>query len=397
MSSTITVKPLPSLDSTLSNNKDHHIGNPPNSFQNPWPSYIKIGPLSAFQHRFGSHPEKKFVPVPQGPNGTRSPELVKIRRPDWAQGSSNTQPTEDKLKATWLGHASFLLELPVQPGATRGIRILCDPVFSERTSPVSFLGPKRYTPPPCTLDELPEVDIVAISHDHYDHLDLAAVQQIYHKRKGQVHFLAGLNNKAWFLQNLGCEADEVTDADWWDAFEVDVEKLGQVRVTVCPSQHGSGRSALNMGHTLWCSFAFCGAGKSVYFAGDTAYQAENTPSPCPIFKEIGQSLGPFDLALLPIGLMTPASFMGSVHATPEQSLRIHEEVGSWLSIGMHYGTVRGGISGQYEDVRAPPRRWREAAEKEGVWCGGGVEGDGEAVDVSTKGVGLCDVGETVVV
>ncbi|KAK4569786.1 hypothetical protein LTR86_002755 [Recurvomyces mirabilis] len=391
MVSSVTVKPLPPCNQEYSHNKDHHFGSPPQTFQNPWNSFQKLGLVSAFQHRFGNHPEKKFVPVPQGPNGTRSTELVNVRKPNW--GAGNT----DRLKATWIGHASFLIEFPAQAGAERGIRILCDPVFSERTSPAQWIGPKRYTPTPCTLDELPDVDIIAISHDHYDHLDIATVQHIYARQKGKVHFIAGLNNKTWFLQNVGCQASEVTDADWWDSFDLSVEGLGSVNITCCPTQHGSGRAVGSFGHTLWCSFAFEAGGKRVYFSGDTAYQAMNTPAPCPAFKQIGETLGPFDLAMVPIGLMTPHSFMGGVHATPEQSLRIHEAVKSRISLGMHYGTVRGGISGQYEDVRDPPRRWRVAAEKEGVWRGGGIEGDGRPIDTTKQGVGLCDVGETVIV
>ncbi|KAK0365958.1 hypothetical protein LTR94_004963 [Friedmanniomyces endolithicus] len=392
MVATVTVKTLPPRTPKAGSAKEHHVGNPPTSFRNPWPSNGKGNSLmSTFQMRFGSNPERKFVPVPEGPNGTRSDELVKVRKPDW--GAKH----KDRLKATWIGHASFLVEMPAIPGAKRGLRILCDPVFSERTSPVSFLGPKRYTPTPITLDELPDVDIICISHDHYDHLDIASVQHIYNKRKGHLHFIAGLNNKPWFMQNLGCEANEVTDADWWDSFEINTTEFGSVKITCCPTQHFSGRNALNMGHTLWCSWAFEANGKKLYFSGDTAYQAVDTPSPCPAFNQIGEVLGPFDLAMLPIGLMTPHAFMGGVHATPEQSIHIHKEIKSKLSIGMHYGTVRGGLSGQFEDVRDPPRRWKAAAEKEGMWCGGGVEGDGKAINTAKKGVGLCDIGETVAV
>jgi N-acyl-phosphatidylethanolamine-hydrolysing phospholipase D len=391
MASTVKVQGLPSRNPHPNASKDHHVGNPPNSFRNPWPSFQKLAFGSLISARFGTHPEKKFVPVPEGPNGTRSKELVNVLRPDWGAGK------DDALKATWIGHASFLIELPAQQGADRGVRILCDPVFSERTSPVQFLGPKRYTPTPCTLEELPDIDIVLISHDHYDHLDYATVKHIYNRRKEYVHFLAGLNNKAWFMQHVGCRGDEVTDADWWDSFHFEVKGIGSVDITCCPIQHGSGRSATNMAHTLWCSFVIEGGGKMVYFSGDTAYQAMNTPSPCPAFEQIGTVFGGFDLAMLPIGLMTPHSFMGAVHATPEQSIQIHKTIKSRLSIGMHYGTVRGGISGQYEDVRDPPRRWKAAAEKEGLWLGGGVEGTGPSVDLSRAGVGLCHVGETIAI
>ena len=380
MSSCVKVKNLPSRSPHATPQKDHHTGN---TFDNPWPSKKKIGLGAALSARFGSNPERNYAPVPEGPNGTRSQELVNIRKPTWGA----KEP--DRMRATWIGHASWMLETPTLPGAERGIRILCDPVFSERTSFSQWIGPKRYSPTPCTLEELPEVDVVLISHDHYDHLDLATVQHIYNKQKDRVHFLAGLNNAKWFVANVGCQPHEATDADWWDSFEVTVEDLGSVTLTCCPAQHASGRNALHMNSTLWCSWAISTQEKSVYFAGDTAYQAEGTSSPCPAFSEIGEALGPFDLALLPIGLMTPHSFMGGVHATPEQSIGIHKEIRARTSLGMHYGTVRGGISAQYEDVREPPRRWRVAAQKAGLWRGGGVEGDGSPVDLSEAGVGLC--------
>jgi len=387
----VSVRSLPPSNTNVVGNKDHHVGNPPKSFVNPWPSSTQLGLASAMQHRFGNKAEKNNVPVPQGPDGTRSEELVKVLRPDWAANQ------KDRLRATWIGHASFLVETPVEAGAERGVRILFDPVFAERTSPFTWLGPKRYTPTPCLPDELPDVDVVCISHNHYDHLDFTFISELYRKRKGHLHILAGLNNKAWFTQHVGCQTDEVSDLDWWDSCEVKVEGVGSLRLTCCPTQHGSARSLSDRDHTLWCSWALEAGDKKLYFAGDTAYQAVGTPSPCPVFPTIGQTLGPFDISLLPIGLMTPATFMGTVHATPEQSLQIHKEIKSKLSIGMHYGTVRGGISAQYEDVRDPPRRWREAAEKEGLWRGGGVEGTGTPVDTSKHGVGLCHVGETVVI
>ena len=389
MASSVATKALPSRRPESWEAEAHHNGNPPTSFNNPWPSFKQHSMGLAFKARFGNNPEKKFVPVPQGPDGTRSDELVRVRRPDW--GMANI----DRVRATWIGHASFLIEMPAAPGAERGVRILCDPVFSERTSPSQWLGPKRYTPTPCSLEDLPDVDIICISHNHYDHLDYATVQHVYNKRKGHVHVFAGLGNKPWFAQQLAVQPSEVTDSDWWDSYDVSVEGLGGIKLTCCPTQHFSGRSPFDQGNTLWCSWAIEAGGKKVYFSGDTAYQAQDTPSPCPAFARIGEILGPFDLALVPIGLMTPASFMGTVHATPEQSLCIHKEVKSKLSIGMHYGTVRGGISAHYEDVRDPPRRWRAAAEKEGLWCGGGVEGDGGPVDTTKQGVGLCDIGETV--
>lgn len=393
MSDRISIRQLPPRNPDPSPVKNsHHIDSGPSGFKNPWPSFSSHASRSEiFQLRFGKHPDKNNVPVPEGPNGTRSTELVKVLTPKWGADAP------DKLRATWLGHASFLIETPAAPGARRGIRILFDPVFSERTSPFNWIGPKRYTPTPCAIDELPDIDVICISHNHYDHLDINTVTPLYQKHKGKLHFLVGLNIKSWFVDHVGCASEEVTELDWWDRCEFDVKDLGTAQFTCTPAQHTSGRTIWDTGKTLWCSWALEAGGKKFWFAGDTAYQAQGTPSPCPAFQEIGETVGPFDLALLPIGLYSPPSFMGNVHVTPEQSFQIHLDVKSKHSIGMHYGTVRGGLSGAFEDVRDPPRRWRAIAEKASAWRGGGIEGDGKSVDFSDDGVGLCHVGETVTV
>ncbi|KAK3710556.1 hypothetical protein LTR37_010183 [Vermiconidia calcicola] len=390
MASTVVVIPLESRNPEPSSGKDHHVGDPPTSFKNPWPSFKDINLFSAFNLKFGNNSEKDFRPVPEGPNGTRSEELVKVRTPDWGVDK------KERLRATWIGHASFFVQTPAAQGAERGIRVLFDPVFSERTSPVGWLGPKRYTPTPCRVDELPDVDIVCISHSHYDHLDYYAVLDLYKRGKEKIHFFVPLNNKAWFVKHI-CPPENVTELDWWDSCQADVEGVGSVRLTCTPSQHASARSGWDKDRTLWSSWALEANGKKLYFSGDTGYQAVDTPSPCPAFVQIGKAFGAFDLAMLPIGLFKPPNFMAAVHSGPEQSLNIHKEINSKLSIGMHYGTVRGGISAQYEDVLEPPRRWRDAAEKEGLWRGGGIEGRGQPIDITKPGVCLCDIGETVAV
>ncbi|KAF2718352.1 Metallo-hydrolase/oxidoreductase [Polychaeton citri CBS 116435] len=389
-SAMIEAKRLPPV---VEQTKSHHVGSPPTSFTNPWPSSTGLSLGTVFKARFGNSNEKNFVPVPQGLNGQRSDELVQIKRPDWAADQTHS------LRATWIGHASFLVETPTAAGSSRGIRVLFDPVWSERTSPFSFLGPKRYSPPPCTIADVPDVDIICISHNHYDHQDYHTLIDFYKRRKGHIHFLVALGNRSWFLQHIQCSPDEVTELDWWDGVDVTAPGVGEAKLTCVPCQHGSARTPFDRDRALWCSWVLeTSDRRKLYFSGDTAYQAVDAPSPCPAFKEIGDALGPMDLALLPIGLMMPPSFMANVHASPEQSLRIHKEVRSKLSIGMHYGTVRGGVSEQYEDVREPPQRWRAAAEKEGIWAGGGIEGDGGAVDVGKdNGIGLCHIGETVCV
>ena len=316
-----------------------------------------------------------------------------IQKPDWGQDAG-------ALKATWIGHASFLVETSTLEAAKRGVRVLFDPVFSERTSPVTWAGPKRYTPTPCTLDELPDIDLVVISHDHYDHMDSDTLSRIRARNKGNPHFLVALGNAAR-LHGFGIGKDEVTELDWWEGVRVDVPRVGSIAMTCTPSQHMSGRGIWDQGSTLWCSWVLDAhtfddllatrhlTSERVFFAGDTGYrhvpkEADESDMPaCPVFKEIGESFGSFDLSLLPIGLYSPRHLLSSVHCNPEDALCMHKDLKSKKTIGMHYGTFRGGISQYFEEVTEPPRRFKEACEKDGkVW--------GEEL-------GLLNVGETLVV
>lgn len=374
------------IASSVPKSRAHHVGSPPSSFINPWPSFdsSRLNPVTIFKAKFGRD-RPKFVPVPG------REELVPIRKPNWG-GDQNG------FKVTWIGHASFLIETTRVGGASRGVRILCDPVFSERTSPVQFFGPKRYTPTPCSLAELPDVDVVIISHNHYDHLDHATIMHLHAQRKGQTHFFCALGNAAWF-HRCGIPANEVTELDWWDGVDVDVGGVGRIALTCTPCQHSSGRSGWDRGSALWCSWALqevvaegSQTAHKLYFAGDTGYRTvtqrglshteEAAFAHCPAFAEIGERLGPFDLALLPIGLCQPRDFMSGVHCDPYDSICVHKDIKSNKSIGMHWGTVRGGISQEYEDVRDPPKWWREAAEQGGLKWG--------------EDIGLLDVGETLV-
>jgi N-acyl-phosphatidylethanolamine-hydrolysing phospholipase D len=249
--------------STASGPPDHHVGNPPTSFKNPWPSSHRPHPtlLNLLATRFGFGGEQKnFVPIP----ATRD-ELVKIRKPDWGAEK------KDKLRATWFGHASFLIETAIAPGAERGVRILLDPVFAEQMGPLAKLGPKRFSPLPCVLEDVPEVDLVLISHNHYDHLDVDAVKRLYAGRKRDMHFFCGLNTKAWFLA-CGIDEKDVTELDWWDEVEVKIKDVGSVKLVCTPAQHASSRTPTDRSHALWCSWAVEEMGlespKKLYFAGN---------------------------------------------------------------------------------------------------------------------------------
>ncbi|KAF2196637.1 Metallo-hydrolase/oxidoreductase [Delitschia confertaspora ATCC 74209] len=390
--STLTVLP-PRRPPSSTTPPAHHVNTPPSSFQNPWPSYNHTTGLQAVKTRWFS--PKNFVPIPRD----RS-QLVRVRIPDFGQA-------KDGLKATWIGHASFLVETTAAEGAQRGIRILLDPVWSERVGPYGMVGPIRFTPPPCKIEEIPEVDAVLISHDHYDHLDSDTLKKVNAKQNGKLRFFCGLGVKVTLIGlGIGIKAEQVTELDWWDGIKLDVEGVGSADLICTPSQHRSGRAPWNFEKTLWCSWVVrevvselvdtrgdIRAVKKLFFAGDTGYCSVHSDTelsyhsaphaPCPAFADIGELYGPFDLSLLPIGCYSPRTFMSAVHASPDDSIAIHKELKSKKSIGMHYGTFRGSISEQYEPVTEPPQRCREVAEKEGLqW---GIE------------VGLCDIGETVVV
>lgn len=387
----ILITKHPSPNPEAQKDPSHHVGSPPTSFQNPWESAAsKVALKEVFNAKFFRTADKNNIPVPANREG-----LVQIRKPDW--GASHP----DKLKATWIGHASFLVETAAPSGSSRGIRILLDPVFSERTSPVQWFGPKRYTPTPCTLEELPEIDIIAISHNHYDHLDSWTIKEVWRITKAQgrrLIILCGLGNKAFFIGLLPDHlSEDVLELDWWDSIQLSFPSIGQVQMTCTPAQHTSARSFNDKDKTLWCSWIVrevdVPTPKVLFFAGDTGYRHVNShhPTPeeeasmprCPAFKTIGEKCGPFDLALLPIGLYSPRDFMSTVHCAPEDSVCIHQDIRSKRSIGMHYGTVRGGLSQAYEDVLEPPMRWKSECEKAGVKWG--------------EEAGLCDIGETVLV
>lgn len=238
---------------------------------------------------------------------------------------------------TWIGHASFLVQLD-------GLNILTDPVLSRRTSPVQWAGPARIAPLGLSLAELPKIDVVLISHNHYDHLDEATVRQL--AGRDAPAFVVPLGLKAW-LARRGIE--QVTELDWWQHTEV-----RGLRVHAVPAQHFSGRGAGDRNRTLWCGYVYECGGQRHYFAGDTGYG--------PDFVEIGRRFAPIDLAMIPIGAYDPRDFMRPVHVDPEEAVRIHGDVGSRQSLAMHWGTFRLTL----EPLDEPPRRLAAALAAAGI-------------------------------
>ena len=223
---------------------------------------------------------------------------------------------------TWIGHASTL----VQAG---GANVLTDPIFSERASPVSFLGPKRHVAPGLQLGELPRIDAVLISHNHYDHLDEASVRALAEQEGGPPLFVVPLGVKAW-LAKLGI--DHAIELDWWQS-----ARVGAVEIVFTPAQHWSGRSLTDRMETLWGSYAIFAPDFQVWFAGDTAYSRDFADIHQRFAARHGAGRG-FDVALLPIGAYEPRWFMRPQHIDPGEAVQIHRDLVAARSIGIHWGT-----------------------------------------------------------
>jgi N-acyl-phosphatidylethanolamine-hydrolysing phospholipase D len=239
---------------------------------------------------------------------------------------------------TWIGHSSFLLQLG-------GLNLLTDPHFSGRASPLSFAGPERLSPPGLALEELPPVDLVLISHNHYDHLDESSVRAIAH-RHPQARFLVPRGMAAW-LRRRGIGG--VTELDLWGS-----ARHGDARIDAVPVQHFSGRGLHDRDASLWCGFVLEHGGCRVFFAGDTGYSRD--------FADIARRFPPMDLCLLPIGAYAPRWFMGPMHVDPTEAVRIHQDLRSRLSVAMHWGTFR--LTA--EPVDEPPRLLAQALEAVGI-------------------------------
>jgi L-ascorbate metabolism protein UlaG (beta-lactamase superfamily) len=222
----------------------------------------------------------------------------------------------DKKTVTWIGHATVLLQVG-------GYNILTDPHFSRRASPVQWAGPERVAPLGLALEDLPPIDIVVISHDHYDSLDEQTIRRLHRRPGGEkTRFYVPLGLKKWFTAR---GVDQVVELDWWDR-SLD----GNFEIIAVPVQHWSKRSLFSRNKTLWAGWVIASKDFRFLFVGDTGYNS--------LFKQIGEKLGPFDLAAIPIGAYEPRWFMARHHVNPEESVQIHKDIGSRKSVAIHWGT-----------------------------------------------------------
>lgn len=225
-----------------------------------------------------------------------------------------SRPAETGLRATWLGHSTLLLEID-------GVRVLTDPVWSRRVSPSRHFGPKRFQPVPVMISELPRLDAVLISHDHYDHLDYHSIVQLIRQ---DVPFYTSLGVGA-HLEAWGVPAERIIELDWWESALL---PNADFRITAAPSQHFSGRAAADRNRTLWSSFALRGPKHGVFFSGDTGLTAE--------YEEIAERLGHFDLVMLEVGAFHPA--WGHIHLGPDNALQALTLLGGGSFLPVHWGT-----------------------------------------------------------
>ena len=236
------------------------------------------------------------------------------------------------LRVTFVNHATVLVQ-------TGDVNVLTDPVWSQRVSPVSWAGPRRRRPPGIRFADLPQIDLVLLSHNHYDHLDLPTLRRIERRDRPSVFCGLGVGD---LLRKNGMR--DVTELDWWDSAPA---RRG-LHVTSAPVQHFSGRGLFDRNRTLWTGFVLSGGAGSVFFAGDTGYG--------PHFAEIRRRVGKIRLALLPIGAYKPVWFMGPVHMSPEEALAAHRDLEADTSVGIHYGTFELADDGQDEPRREIERR-----------------------------------------
>ena len=230
-------------------------------------------------------------------------------------------------KITFVNHSTFLIQVD-------GINILTDPIWSERTSPFQWAGPKRMRPPGIRFDDLPKIDVVLLSHNHYDHLDLNTMKRIY--KKDQPKIICALGVKAFLEQH---KMTGSTDLDWWQEYALN----DMLKIQAVPAQHFTGRGTFDRDATLWCGYMIVRPGGNIYFVGDTGYNEF-------IFKEIGNRFLSIEVALIPIGAFRPEWFMSPIHCSPAEAVKIHLEIKSKRSIATHFGTFPLADDGEAEPV-----------------------------------------------
>ncbi len=271
-------------------------------FENPWP-HPRHGFRDALRWKFGLGPkEDTNHPHAHDPAAWQAISVDEL----------HSSPTGN-WQVFWLGHASFLLR-----GCGRNI--LIDPVFSDHCAPFPFQLPafKRKIPPPMARHDLPVIDLILLTHTHYDHCDLPTLRSFPRSTK----IIVAEGHKSWLTRQGFTDVEELS---WWQTISTQ-----EMRITATPAQHFTARSLFDRNRGHWCGWCIEGAGRKLWHTGDSGY--------CGVFREIGERLGPFDLSMIPIGAYAPRWFMKAMHMNPEEAVRVYRETQSRQAIAMHWGT-----------------------------------------------------------
>ncbi len=321
--------------------RPHHR---PEGFQNNYQDFVPKSLADVLRWKWNAA-RNGLPPRPHAPTPQVAPDLAFLRAN--AVAGAAMAPA-----VTWVGHACALVQMG-------GLTVLTDPMFSERASPLPFMGPKRHVPPGVPLRDLPHVDLVLVSHNHYDHLDGPSVDHLAAQAGGPPLFVVPLGLLPW-LRGRGIESG--IELDWWQAHRITAPK-GDIDVMLCPAQHWSARGLADRMSTLWGGFAVFAPDCHLFYAGDTGYSRD--------FRDLREHAadrqrpetgGGFDLALLPIGAYEPRWFMTSQHVNAAEAVKIHQDVATKRSLGIHWGT----FELTDEPLDEPPRSLAREASAAGL-------------------------------
>ena len=282
-------------------------------------------------------PQKNFfdiIKMLSSKEDKKWPKFIPLSIPSFSP--VNLQDNEVNL--TFINHASFLIQL-------KNLTILTDPIFSERAGPGGWLGPKRVRQAGIKFDELPQVQVILISHNHFDHMDMPSLIKL--NKKFKPLFIVPLGNKKYLQKNA---IQNVIELDWWEKHTLNATQS----ITIVPAQHWSRRSFMDTNAALWGGFWLTSQSLNIYFSGDTGYSDH--------FKNIHKTLGAPDISLLPIGAYLPEWFMRASHLNPEEAVLAHIDLKSKLSIAMHHRTFK--LS--HEEIDAPASELLNSLKKHGI-------------------------------